>query len=59
MCQRVECSACHKPSYVGCGLHVEQVLQGVPPEKRCHCREDRHAAGKNKGSFLGRLFRKL
>lgn len=58
MCQRVECQACHKPSYVGCGLHIERVLQGVPPEKRCRCREESRAAGKTEGSFLGRLLRR-
>jgi hypothetical protein len=37
MCQRVTCEKCGKPSYVGCGDHVEQVLGDVPPEKRCQC----------------------
>lgn len=37
MCRRVECSKCHKPTYAGCGMHVEQVLGDVPPESRCSC----------------------
>ena len=37
MCQRVKCDRCGKPSWVGCGLHVEQALRGVPPEERCQC----------------------
>jgi len=49
MCQRVQCPRCHKPSYVGCGRHIEQVLAGVPVDKRCRCREERPR------SFLDRL----
>ncbi len=39
MCKRVQCERCHKPSYAGCGMHVEQVLGDVPPAERCRCRE--------------------
>ncbi len=47
MCQRVRCSSCQKPTYVGCGRHVEQVLGDVRPEDRCRCREEKdvHPAG--------------
>ena len=41
MCRRVECSKCGRPTYAGCGLHVEQVLGNVPPAQRCRCREDK------------------
>jgi hypothetical protein len=41
MCQRVKCNSCGKPTYAGCGRHVEQVLGDVPPENRCKCREER------------------
>lgn len=41
MCRRVECSKCGRPTYAGCGAHVEQVLGSVPPAARCRCREDR------------------
>ena len=40
MCQPTTCEKCKKPSYVGCGRHVEQVLGHVPPEQRCKCREE-------------------
>jgi hypothetical protein len=40
MCQRVKCSVCGKPSWVGCGLHVEQVLGDVPVADRCQCQEN-------------------
>jgi len=39
MCQRVTCSSCGKPGFVGCGRHVEAVLGDVPPDERCHCDE--------------------
>lgn len=39
MCRRIECPKCKKPSYSGCGMHVEQVLGDVPREERCSCRE--------------------
>jgi hypothetical protein len=39
MCRRVECATCGRPTYAGCGLHIEQVLGDVPPADRCRCRE--------------------
>jgi hypothetical protein len=40
MCYRVECEECGKPTFKGCGRHVDQVLGDVPPEDRCKCGED-------------------
>jgi hypothetical protein len=37
MCVRVTCQTCGKPSWSGCGLHVEQVLAGVAVNDRCAC----------------------
>jgi hypothetical protein len=37
MCHQVRCPQCQKPTWAGCGAHVEQALRGVPPEKRCQC----------------------
>jgi hypothetical protein len=37
MCQRVTCKTCGKATYQGCGMHVEQVLAGVPASERCSC----------------------
>jgi hypothetical protein len=47
MCRRVDCSKCGRPSYAGCGAHVEQVLADVPPAERCRCREN---SAKNAGA---------
>jgi len=30
MCRRVECRKCGRPTFAGCGAHVEQVLGDVP-----------------------------
>jgi hypothetical protein len=57
MCKRVTCPKCQKPSFVGCGLHVEQVLGDVPPEERCRCRETAEARPSGQASVLRRLFR--
>lgn len=37
MCRRVDCPRCGKPTFAGCGKHVEQVLGDVPVEQRCSC----------------------
>ena len=57
MCQRITCSTCNKPTYAGCGRHVEQVLGDVPKDQRCKCR-DESAEGKPAPSILDRLFGK-
>jgi hypothetical protein len=37
VCQRVTCKQCDKPTWVGCGRHIEQALRGVPVDQRCTC----------------------
>ncbi len=39
MCVRVTCNTCGKPTFAGCGAHIEQVLGNVPKDQRCKCRE--------------------
>lgn len=56
MCTRINCTSCGKPSYVGCGRHVEQVLGNVPPEKRCKCRETEQPESNDTGSLFRKLF---
>jgi len=41
MCRRVDCETCGRPTFVGCGAHVENVLGDVPPSERCRCREQK------------------
>ncbi len=52
MCARVQCSQCNKPTWSGCGAHVEQVLGDVPPAERCACRETRAAGGRQPLTFM-------
>jgi hypothetical protein len=37
MCSRVMCPSCQRPTYAGCGNHVEEVLGDVPLDERCQC----------------------
>lgn len=37
MCKRVTCEKCGKPTWAGCGQHIEEALEGVPVEQRCTC----------------------
>ncbi len=38
MCKRVTCPDCGKPTWEGCGEHIEDALAGVPVEDRCQCK---------------------
>ncbi len=59
MCRRIECSSCHRPTYAGCGAHIEQVLGDVPPDARCKCRETGASkGGGGGGGWLGKLLGK-
>ncbi len=35
MCRQVTCRKCGKPTWAGCGQHVDQVMAGVPKAPRC------------------------
>lgn len=48
MCRRVDCSKCGRPTFAGCGAHVEQVLAGVPASERCRCRQDQASSSGSK-----------
>ena len=50
MCRRIECARCGRPTFAGCGAHVEQVLGDVPPAERCRCREEGNDEPKGKGA---------
>lgn len=58
MCRRVTCSTCGKPTFAGCGAHIEAVLADVPKKDRCQCRErkpeERAAAPKQPWWRFGR-----
>jgi hypothetical protein len=54
MCQKAVCRKCQKATYRGCGMHVEQVLAGIPQSQRCTCAEDSAPAGSLWKRILGR-----
>jgi len=37
MCKKVTCSICKKPTWEGCGEHIEDALKDVPKPARCTC----------------------
>lgn len=37
MCVRVSCETCARPTWMGCGEHIEQALEGVAVSDRCAC----------------------
>jgi hypothetical protein len=65
MCRRITCPTCGKPTFAGCGRHVESVLGDVPPPERCRCpaagtgdavrRAGAAGAGEARGRVLGAL----
>ena len=56
MCRRVNCPTCGKPTFAGCGMHIEQVLGDVPKAQRCKCAEEK-SQGKPPGD--GGLWKRL
>lgn len=51
MCHRITCPICGKPTWEGCGEHIEFALDGVPLADRCHCQaasQQEHDAGLGK-----------
>jgi hypothetical protein len=51
MCARKICPTCQRPTFAGCGMHVEQVLSDVPPDERCQCDQN---GGRRKGRWFTR-----
>lgn len=50
MCRRIDCPKCHRPTFAGCGMHVEQVLGDVPKADRCQCNAKTSAAPASGGA---------
>lgn len=54
MCRRITCKKCGKPTYAGCGQHIEQVLAAVPKSQRCTRQHGNDVASER--SLVARLF---
>jgi hypothetical protein len=52
MCSRVTCRKCGKPTWSGCGEHVEEALYGVPKNQRCQGHENEPV----QPGFFGKMF---
>jgi len=37
MCSQVICQNCKKPTWSGCGQHIEEALSNVAEQDRCKC----------------------
>ncbi len=35
MCNQITCVTCNKPTWEGCGEHIEYALKGIPLNERC------------------------
>lgn len=35
MCKAVDCESCGLRTWMGCGMHIDMALSGVPSERRC------------------------
>ncbi|SDQ14242.1 hypothetical protein SAMN04488565_0850 [Leucobacter chromiiresistens] len=37
MCAQITCPFCGKPTWAGCGQHIDDALADVPEDQRCTC----------------------
>lgn len=57
MCQQVTCKICGKPTWAGCGDHIEEALANVPKDLRCPGHSDAEITQyKSENSIFKRLF---
>ena len=40
MCEKVNCRKCSKPTWAGCGEHIEEALAGIAKVDRCQGHKD-------------------
>ncbi len=52
MCSKVICKSCKKPTWSGCGEHVEEALAGIPISERCAG----HPKEQTRPGFMAKLF---
>ena len=61
MCSRVKCRSCGKPTWSGCGQHIQSALGSVKEDDRCPNwkQGSRHPCGpveKGSSGFMGSMF---
>lgn len=57
MCSKTTCRKCGKPTWSGCGNHIEIALQAVPKSQRCQGHQNDPVEPKGPGLF-SKLFGK-
>lgn len=55
MCYQTSCKECNKPTWAGCGNHIEKALADVPVPERCQCKMSMQAPVRIKVAFSGGL----
>ena len=55
MCHEIACARCGKPTWEGCGEHIEYALKSVPLDERCTCPREKVKAASNTKSPLDRI----
>lgn len=56
MCRAVKCRQCSKLTWAGCGMHVDEVMAGVPTSARCPGHQEKQVP--ENSSFWTRLLRR-
>ena len=54
MCSKVNCRKCGKPTWSGCGNHIDEALRGIPKAQRCQGHENDPKQPSFFGKLLGR-----
>ena len=54
MCRPATCKKCGKTTWAGCGMHVDQVMAGVPKADRCSGHDSDFPAVKD--GFFAKMF---
>ena len=54
MCSKVICKKCKKPTWSGCGQHIEEALHGIAVADRCQG----HAGEAKQPGFFSKIFKR-
>ena len=55
MCHEIACATCSKPTWEGCGEHIEHALKHVSLNERCTCPREKVKAAGSERSTLDRI----
>lgn len=55
MCHQIACATCGKPTWEGCGEHIEEALKSVALNERCSCPRPEASEAEGPQGLLGRI----